>query len=408
MPLTVIDIERRKKWRIALLFGVLLIMYLLTAMVLYAGLVIVFFPFAFLRSAPWDGVPVRIGIIIGGAVVISMVHFWFSASKVIRSIVRTLNAVPPDPEDGIHRRLLNVVDEVRIMTGKRKITCLVVPSLSLNALAASDLKGAAVIAITEGLLSRLSRPQLEAVIAHEAYHILSGDCTESTVATSLFGMYVSLLEKLESWAEVDRRASIHPTLLSIRGLLILSNMLSMVISREREYRADAAAVRMTRNPVAMAEALYLISRNWTGSGMISSGLDMLCLASPDPDAYDESESWFANMLSTHPPLRKRIAMVLKYAHSTINAFERKHKEKELQTAGESAADKEDYYALDSKKQWQGPFSVADLCSLAWINPQTWIAGSIGDIRRASDVATLSSALWIRIAETPSPYVCPSF
>ncbi len=68
--------------------------------------------------------------------------------------------------------------------------------MSLNALAAADLKGNAVIGITEGLLSRLTRPQLEAVIAHEAHHILSGDCLETTVAASLFGTFSSAMEKL--------------------------------------------------------------------------------------------------------------------------------------------------------------------------------------------------------------------
>jgi heat shock protein HtpX len=408
MSLTVIDIERRKKWRIGLLYAVLLAVYISIALAVYAGLVILLFPFAFTRSDSLVFSWSHIGVIIAGTIAISALHFWFSASTVIRSLVRTLGAVPPDPEDGIHRRFLNVMDEVRIMAGRRKMTCLVIPSLSMNALAASDLKGEAVIAITEGLLSRLSRPQLEAVVAHEAYHVLSGDCVESTLATSLFGMYASFFERLESWAEEDSRPNFHPAFLSLKVLLGLSNLLAMIISREREYRADAAAVRMTRNPVAMAEALDIVSRNWTGSGMISNGLEMLCIASPEPDASDDSDSWAAGLLSTHPPMRKRIRMILKYAHSTIDAFEMKQKEKAIRSArGVLTAGGVTYFALDSKQRWQGPFSVAELCALSWINPRTWISGGESQhLSHASEIEAVSTALSMRIANTSPSYVCP--
>ena len=409
MPLTVIDIERRTRWRIGLLYVVLLVMYLFMALAIYAGLIMLFFPVAFVWSGPSAFAPAHLAVIIAGVTAISGLHFWFSASTVIRSVVRTLGAVTPDPDDEIHRRLLNIMDEVQIMADRKRITCMVIPSLSLNALAASDLKGEAVIAITEGLLSRLSRPQLEAVVAHEAYHILSGDCVESTIATSFFGMYASFIEQLESWAEEDRPPSFHPAFLSLQGLLGLSNLLSMFISREREYRADAAAVRMTRNPVAMAEALHLVSRNWTGSGMISSGLEMLCIASPEPDAYDEEEDWMANLLSTHPPMRKRIRMILKYAHSAISVFERRmNGQAEGSAREEASSGGETYFALDAKQQWQGPFSVAELCASPWVTPQTWISG--GDrqaLSRASEIEAVCSALCIRTVGAPSTYACPS-
>jgi Zn-dependent protease with chaperone function len=90
--------------------------------------------------------------------------------------------------------LINIMEEIHVVTGnRRKMQCFVIPSLSMNALAAADLRGEAAIGITEGLLSRLTRPQLEAVIAHEAHHVLSGDCLE-TDATSIFGTYAAALK----------------------------------------------------------------------------------------------------------------------------------------------------------------------------------------------------------------------
>jgi len=77
----------------------------------------------------------------------------------------------------------------------------VIPTLSMNALSAADLKGNAVIAITEGLLSRLTRPQIEAVIAHEAHHILSGDCLETTVAQACWHLSALVESRLKHHAD---------------------------------------------------------------------------------------------------------------------------------------------------------------------------------------------------------------
>jgi len=117
------------------------------------------------------------------SLIIAVIHFSISTFSAVRYVKKNLKAIEPDPEDGIHKSLLNILDEIHVVTGnKMKIECLVVPTLSLNALSIVDLKGSAVIAITEGLISRITRSQLEAVMAHEAYHIISGDCLETTVA----------------------------------------------------------------------------------------------------------------------------------------------------------------------------------------------------------------------------------
>lgn len=194
MPLTFIDIERKKTWRISVLFIFLLFLYFCTTFALVQGFLLIF-PFLtnpiFLLTQPK-----YLLAIIAISFSLAMIHFWFSAFRAVRIVMDNINASPPDPEDGIHKRLMNIMDEIHIVTGnKRQIKCVVVPSLSMNALAVADLKGEAVIAITEGLVSRLNRPQLESVIAHEAYHILSGDCLETSIAASLFGMYASAFER---------------------------------------------------------------------------------------------------------------------------------------------------------------------------------------------------------------------
>jgi heat shock protein HtpX len=410
MPLTFIDIERQKSWRISILFIFLLVMYFFVSIALFQ----VYFIFSALFSGSgftWLGNnPLYLFIVMAFSLLMALIHFWFSAFGAVRSVMANLGASHPDPEDGIHKRLINIMEEIHIATGnERQIKCMVIPSLSMNAIAVSDLRGEAVIAITEGLLSRLTRSQLEAVMAHETYHILSGDCLETTVAASLFGMYASALEKVES-SDEGGYGGLLPGFLLFWVLLELSSLLSMFISREREYRADAAALRMTRNPLAMAEALYLLSKNWTGVGLISSGLEMLCIVNPRATELDESEGWWADLMSTHPPIKKRIEILLKMARMSISEFEAKANSK-TEALNISDIPEPFYYALDNRHQWQGPYSFVELASLSWLSPRTWVStGSAKMIERASENRLINKIFTNRISQLgkeSSAFTCPS-
>lgn len=310
MPITFIDIERQKSWRIGLLLLLLVALYFLFAFIVAQAVALIFLG---TRSLFVLG-SMRYAVIISVSVLtVAVVHFGISGYTAVQRVIEQVRAENPDPEDGIHRQLVNIIAELHVASGNtRVIRCMVIPSLSMNALAVTDLRGEAVIAITEGLLSRLSRDQVEAVVAHEAYHILSGDCLETSIAASLFGIYASAVDGLRSASTEDIRAV--PFLLLFWILSTLASIVNMVISREREYRADAGAIRMTRNPLALAEALHRISARWSGAGFISDGLEMLCISSPATDSHDDAEGWLDDLLSTHPPIRKRIAVLLGMAH----------------------------------------------------------------------------------------------
>jgi len=393
MPLTFIDIERQKNWRIAVFFAVLVLVYL--AVVAVLG--IAFAPF--LLSKPiyvWTRL-FPLAILIAG------IHFWFSASDAVSNVVRSLEARPPDPDDSVHRMFGNIMEELHVVTGNKKaIRCAVIPSLSLNALAAADLKGNALIAITEGLLSRLTRPQVEAVVAHEAHHILSGDCLESTVAASLFGTLSSAVEKFRS-----SRGYAMIGLLLAWALLQLGNILNLFISREREYRADAASVRMTRNPLALAETLHLLSRSWRGAGFIGSGFETLCIVNPVATVLDEREGFLADLLSTHPPLRKRMEILLGMARVSVEELDRK--------AGNAGGNGREapapaYFAMSPRQQWQGPYTMQELGALSWLSPLTWISAGDGQpVDRAWKVPLISEIFVRRLAEKEQPVTdlpCP--
>jgi heat shock protein HtpX len=398
MPLTFIDIERQKNWRIWLFFLFLMLLYFVIA-ALFAAIVL---------HVPLHAAP-RFWVFAGvTALLVAAIHFWFSAYDTVNTVIRGLDARPPDPQDDIHKMLMNIMQEIHVVTGnRRKMQCVVIPSLSMNALAAADLRGEAVIGITEGLLSRLTRPQLETVIAHEAHHILSGDCLETTVASSLFGAYASAIEKLNDTSR--GRAFSSPAYLLAWALLKLSYLLNMFISREREYRADAAAVRMTRNPIALAETLHLLSRSWRGAGFIGSGFEMLCIVNPQATALDETEGFWADLLSTHPPLRKRMDILLKMARVSIAELDAKAASK-ANGAGQKTTEPL-YYAMNPQQQWQGPFTMAELGALPWLSPLTWVTtGEQQPVDRAWKQPLMNAIFTARLADrekTVSDFSCPA-
>jgi heat shock protein HtpX len=396
MPLTFIDIERQKNWRIVLFFLVLMALYLLAAALFFAALL----------PGPLSAEPRFWVFLVIAAALTASIHFWFSASNAVDTVVRRLNAQPPDLKDDVHRMFANIIQELHVVTGaKRNIRCAVIPSLSLNALAAADLKGNAVIAITEGLLSRLSRPQVEAVVAHEAHHILSGDCLETTVAASIFGTFSSAMEKVRYSS--SNRLFASPAFLLAWVLLQLGYLVNLFISREREYRADAAAVRMTRNPLALAETLHFLSRGWRGAGFIGSGFEMLCIVNPVATTLDETEGFLPDLLSTHPPIKKRLEILLQMARVSITELDANAERR----SGRKGTDaQERYFVMSPARLWQGPFTAGELDALPWLSPLTWVANGKGKTaERAWKDPLLNTIFLRRLAgdgRIESGFTCP--
>ena len=83
-------------------------------------------------------------------------------------ILRQLRVRPPDPGDPEHHRFANVVEEVAVASGGLPLRPLVVPGAGIDGFAVSDLGRGGWLALTEGAISRLSRAQLQGVVAHLA------------------------------------------------------------------------------------------------------------------------------------------------------------------------------------------------------------------------------------------------
>ncbi len=322
---TLFQVEREKRWRIWLLFVLLLTLAFVTAWVAcFIVLGIAYLVIPPVGPPTWLFSPLGVAAVLGASLVVSMLY-WGAARMGARDrLVKAMHCRPLDRGDRYHERLANIVEEMRIATGAPRIECVTVRTVGFNAFAFSDLQGAGVIGVTEGALARLSRQQLQAVVAHEFAHILSGSYVTVTVSCLLFGIYSSLADQLEAAADAGSETDVATAAVGaapVRGWLWLmqlaSSVVSAAISRERERQADLAAARYTRDPLALAEALRIIGRHPGGAGYIPEGLGPLCIRATGSPGWP-AVSW----RDTHPPLEERIGTLLGVAHVPPQEFER--------------------------------------------------------------------------------------
>ncbi len=335
---TLFEIEREKRWRIWLLFGLLVAMVFIAAWV--ACLIVsvsLFVSFPVVDTWTWVFTLRGIGLVLGVSLTVSLVYWGVAQIGARGRLLKAMHCRPLDAGDRYHDRLANVVEELRIATGAPRIECVTVRTVGLNAFAFSDLRGGGVIGVTEGALARLSRQQLQAVVAHEFAHVLSGSYVTATVSCLLFGVYSALGEGLEeaTYAGAGTRAA--PLVLVVvvlRGWLwvlqLASSITNAALSRERERQADLAAARFTRDPLSLAEALRIIGRYPGGAGYIPEGLAPLCIRATGSPGWP-AVAW----RDTHPPLSERIAALVSLANASPDDFER-----QAEQAGEAFVGRE--------------------------------------------------------------------
>ena len=163
------DIEKEKTWKIYILFGILTILYFCPVFVIWS--LIKFFVDVKHsvqgRGSSFTFYGTDTLIIFAGAAVAAGIHWYYSNKKVVSKVLSLLGAKAPDKRDKYHAMFQNIVDEIETAAGGLKVERFILPTGAMNAFALADLSGRRVIGITEGLLSRLHRDELQAVIAHE-------------------------------------------------------------------------------------------------------------------------------------------------------------------------------------------------------------------------------------------------
>ena len=331
---TVFEVESEQRWRIWLLFALLLalvatsvwVVCLLIGVIMYVAAPVVDLVALLLR-------PRVAGVILGVSALLAVLY-WFSAQVGARGrLLRCLHGEPLDPADRYHQRLADIVEELRLATGGPRIECRVVATRGLNAFSFSDLRGGGVIGVTEGALARLSRQQLEAVVAHEFAQILSGTYVTVTVGCLLFGTSAALAEDLQDamlGAASTRAAPLVVGVPLIGAWLWLLDLASSVVlaavDRERQRQADTAAARYTRDPLSLAEALRIIGRHPGSAGFVPDSLAALCIRGADDDGP-------RGLRRREPSLDQRVAALLTLANAAPDEFERQVREADEQFEG---------------------------------------------------------------------------
>jgi heat shock protein HtpX len=229
------------------------------------------------------------------------------------------------------RQLENVVDEMAIAGGIPRPRIYIVPDPDPNAFATGRDAQHASIAVTRGLLDALDREELQGVIAHEMSHIHNLDVRLMTIVAALVG--ASAL--LSDWArrgmmwggggtrsrDRDRDggggiATVVFFIIWVIAILLaplVAQTLAMMVSRRREYLADASGAELTRNPLGLARALEKIDAASAPTVAINRGSAHLCITDPLGRQVNLREGFWSDLFASHPPMAARIAALKEMA-----------------------------------------------------------------------------------------------
>jgi heat shock protein HtpX len=355
------------------------------------------------------------------AFVIGFFHFQYTTSNLIPKISTILEAEPLDLNDRYHKMFQNILDEVSIATGGTKIEGFVIPTAALNAFAITDFDGRNIIGVTEGLLYRLNRAQIEAVVGHEAAHIVSGDCLSTTVTTSIYALYSGIMKGIESVLGGRRRYSSREgsggqlivIVMVVYILIALMRFLSfwggMFISRQREYRADAIAARLTRDPLSLAEALYKIAYKWRGAGLAADELEAIFILNPQYKFKDEQEDFFSNLFSTHPPVANRLKILLDMGNLDEKALAERV-DQEIERPKETVptvttSPQPQCWFIFNEGIWNGPMTLTALNAFPQMSAESLIKSTYSsEVKMAYQMDEIKTAK--ADSQTNHPILCP--
>lgn len=244
------------------------------------------------------------------SILVSFFGYWYS-DKIVLAMSR---ARPIKKED--NPELYRLVENLCITAGLPLPKIYVIRESQPNAFATGRDPKHAVVAVTQGLLERLERSELEGVIAHELSHIGNRDALLQTIVVVLVGVVIMMTDlffRISFWGGLssrrDRRGGQAGAILFLVALLLailaplLATLIRLAISRKREFLADASGALLTRYPEGLARALEKISQDPNPLRVANNSTAHLYIASPLRGK--QSQSWFSKLFMTHPPIKKR-------------------------------------------------------------------------------------------------------
>jgi heat shock protein HtpX len=212
--------------------------------------------------------------------------------------------------------LFNVVEEMAIAAGLPMPKVYIIEDSAPNAFATGRDPEHASVAVTSGLLKKLNRDELQGVIAHEMSHVgnfdiryamLVGVLVGTTVLISDFflrGLWFGGGRRREGGGQAQIIMLVVAILLAVVAPLF-ARLLQLSISRQREYLADASAVRLTRNPRGLADALQKIGGDREVLEVANRATAHLYIVNPVKGFEKRAKGLF----STHPPIEERVKIL---------------------------------------------------------------------------------------------------
>lgn len=207
----------------------------------------------------------------------------------------------------------NAVEGLAIASGLPKPRLYIINDTAPNAFATGRNPQKAVICVTSGLLQKLNRNELEAVLGHEMSHIKNYDTRLMVITVVLVGVIVLMSDWIirSMWygRSDNRDMGKLGLILLVIGVIfailspIIAELIKLAISRKREFLADADSALLTKNPPALASALEKISSDKEPLEAANKATAHLYIINP----LKNYKGRLDNLFSTHPPINERIA-----------------------------------------------------------------------------------------------------
>jgi heat shock protein HtpX len=225
--------------------------------------------------------------------------YYASSSMVLRSYGARVVTAQEAPE------LYAMVDRLRQRAGLPMPTVAIAPQAQPNAFATGRNPSHAVVCVTQGILTLVSREELEGVLAHELAHIKNHDMLLQTMAATMAGAIGNLAQFGLFFGGGDDDEGHNPLVTIALAILapIGAMLIQFAISRSREFKADAVGAEISGQPLALAGALTKLD-NAAHQIPMHVAPAMAQLAQVNPLA---GVGGVTKLFSTHPPTAERVA-----------------------------------------------------------------------------------------------------
>ncbi len=257
------------------------------------------------------GAPEILYVAVAFALIMNVGSYWFS-DKLVLSMTKAKPATREQYFD-----FYTVTENLAITAGLPLPKLYVIDDPAPNAFATGRDEKHAVVAATTGLLSIMTRPELEGVIAHELSHIKNRDMLVMTLTVVMAGfiaIVADIIIRMSYFGGGSRDSGkggggIAIVLMIIAAVLapLAATLIKLGVSRQREYLADASGALLTRYPEGLASALQKIAGY--GKPMRSANHSTAHLFIGNPFGH-EAGQFMNKLFSTHPPVEDRVKKLL--------------------------------------------------------------------------------------------------